>query len=167
MGSGSYTSTAQCDSEKERAVITNRHLGKRFVEVDSALPLGKGVNYFGHGALALRIVTFVGIMGLVGSTLAILANLIDSGWFMLFLILAVGSFAYRKHAERQYNNSLEKRHITLADLMREPKFTVYAIDAIEAQQIEASICVQLNDIKEGMVRVAPGLAEKQVYDYGR
>src|SRR5258707_376652 len=73
-----------------------------------------------------------------------------------FLVLAVGAFGYRKYAEYYAEKSVTPRKISLDQLLRDSKFTVYAPDAFNAQEREKVILSQLVELKQRMIAVAPG-----------
>jgi hypothetical protein len=150
-------------SEAERAVIRNRQLGDHNIAVDHDIPWFRSMNGYIAALVVLRLTFFVTAVGLVPA-LAIIPMLgLNSGWWVLMAMACFGSYFYRKYLERQFKKSAEKRHISLSDMLKHKTFTVYAPDAYLAGEAEKSILAQINDLKNRMVAIAPGLAEKQVY----
>jgi hypothetical protein len=150
-------------SEAERAVIRNRQLGDHNIAVDHDIPWFRSIRGYIAVLIVLRFTFFFTAVALL-PTLAIFSIWnIHGGWWMLIVMACLGSYVYRKYLERQFKKSAEKRHVSLSDMLKHKKFTVYAPDAYLAGEAEKSILAQINDLKNRMVAIAPGLAEKQVY----
>jgi hypothetical protein len=150
-------------SEAERAVIRNRQLGDHNIAVDHDIPWFRSIRGYIAVLIVLRL-TFILSLVAILPTLVIPSLLgMSGGWWIIVAMVCGASYFYRKHLERQFKKSAEKRHISLSQMMKRSKFTVYAPDAYLASEAEKSILTQISDLKNRMVAIAPGLAEKQVY----
>jgi len=115
--------------------------------------------------MALTFLFWLSLILLLPFTVVIAIFNLNANWWLLLAMFCAGCWAYRYYLMRQYKKAAELQHVSLKQLMKKAEFTVYAPDAYNAQQAEQSICMQLNDLKNRMVAVAPGLAEQQVYDF--
>jgi len=150
-------------SEMEKAVIRERQMGKHFIQVGSDIPRNTGLDDYGLPAGILRIISRVGFIAALISLVLHVPDLVRAEWIVFFLLVGAGPLAYRKYAEWQYNTSNVFRALELNHLIHNPEFTVYAADALAAAQAEQSIVKQLEELKQRLLAVAPGLSEKQVY----
>jgi hypothetical protein len=150
-------------SESERAVIRTRQLGDHSIEVGGDVPYFRSSTGYALANTALWLTTWLTAISLLPLVPIIAIFHWNGGWWVLTLIVCFGSYGYRKYLERRQKRAYEMRHISLSNLIKNRKFTVYAPDAFYAAQTEASIVVQLNELKDRMIAIAPGLAEKQVY----
>lgn len=153
-----YVDCTVAFSEAEKAVIRNRQLGRHSISVFADIPIGAGIIPGGYVAWGLTIVSRLSFIVAPVTMVLAAAHVIGEGWMVLAVAVAVAAFAYKHWASRRWTKSVSDREITLNELMRTPKFTVHALDAYVAQNMEKSICGQLYDLKQRMIAVAPNLA---------
>lgn len=150
-------------SEAERAVIRNRQLGDHCIQVDGEHPEFRSITGYRITIMALTFVFWLLVLLILPALVLMGIFEIHGGWWVLMCMVCIGAWFYRRYLINRFEASHEKRYISLADMLKKPKFTVYTPDAYYAGQAEKSIAMQLNELKERMIAVAPGLAEQQVY----
>ena len=150
-------------SEAERAIIKNRQLGDHAIVVDGDTPVFRSIAAYKIRIVALTFVFLLSAVCIIPALVVIPMLELNSGWWLLLVMLCGGTWGYRRYLEKQYKKSNEERHVSLSQMLKNSKFTVYAPDAYLAGEAEKSIVGQINELKDRMVAIAPGLAEKQVY----
>jgi hypothetical protein len=150
-------------SEAEKAVIRNADLGEHFVRTDSAVAYRDPT--LGRQGLEklFGVVGFIATLAVIPLLGLALVGQVYMRTFVIALLISIVAFVYPRYREWVAKRSFSHQDVSLADLMKKPKFTVYALDAYNAKKTEENICTQLADLKQRIVFVAPGLAQKQVY----
>jgi hypothetical protein len=67
------------------------------------------------------------------------------GYFLL--LAALGVFLYRKSQHRRSDTSFTDQKITIRDLLKNPRFTVYASNPAGAGGVEADLQGKLSEMK--------------------
>ncbi len=151
-------------SEEEKSIIKQRGLGDRYIKTESDIPTGGGIADFTWANTGLRMLSRLLVLGGIA---AIILGMVGNRSALNFPTpLFVGAFLvflYRKYAERRSTASYEERRITVRQLLKDPRFTVYAPDPAVAKGLEHNIREQLVDLKE-IIQGSAEVPKKQTFE---
>lgn len=134
-------------SEEEKAIIKRRNLGDLSLKVESDVPSGSGFDAEGIGSGLIQTITRLCVVGGVISIFASpFVKVPETLPFYLFLI-ALGLFIFRKKAERRSDASNNTRVITVRDLLKNSRFTIYGVNPAVAKGMELDLREQLTHAK--------------------
>jgi len=137
-------------SEEERAIIKARALFDQSITVESDVPITQNVvaeTFVGNvgSRMLVRLLVLAGIVTAIWS--AVDKSTMPEAIPLLLFLAALAIFIYRKYAERRSDKSYSERQITVRQLLKEPRFTVFADTPVLAQAYEDSIRDQLVGLK--------------------
>ena len=143
-------------SQEERAIVENRGLQQHFIEVGYSEPPDSG-------AKAGLLRGFAPLVALAGVGLGISSMFTKSGegLSVLLLLAAGGMWLFGRTSE--FKAAHASPEVTLGQLLRNNRFTIYAASPAQAKQVEADLREKLVSLKANIAESAD-IGQKQTFE---
>lgn len=127
-------------SEEEKAIISSRALDDYFVRFDSPIAPQSKAEFLSAGAAKG--------FGTIAIVIALISALFSASFSGYLVFIGIGLVAWGFFSHRKGSKAALDQDITLKRLLRNPGFSIFAANLVDAQRIEEDIRSKLTVAKD-------------------